>query len=179
MDQGNEGKKKKAEFNILSGDSTGGDSEFGVGTINLDSVTPVIVDPEGGEAYIDMGALHARSKVEKRVRFSPNKDEHVDSRVYWIVWVVADRGKKGPFYSGISACEMRVSREERRIRPGYKSMPEHVNHMDKALKHKIIIDNMDDRSKRLLGKFLKEHDPRFWENTDKELKANLGAGSEL
>lgn len=173
MESDNKGQKKKAQFNILSGDSTSGDSEFGVGTINLDNVTPVIVDPDEDRAYIDMDALHARSKVEKRVRFSPNKEEHADSRVYWIVWVVADRGESGPYYSGIGACEIRVSREERRIRPGYKSMPEHVNHMDKALKHTIITDDMDEPSKKLLGSFLKDHNPQFWENTSEEVKASL------
>lgn len=177
-DNNNQGKKRRAEFNILSGDATEGDSDFGVGTINLDNVTPVIVDPEGEAAYIDMKALHARSQVEKRVRFSSNKEEHPDSRVYWIVWVVADRGENGPHYSGIGACEIRVSREQRRIRPGYKAMPEHVNHMDKALKHHIIVDNMDEVSKKLLGNFLKEHNPRFWENTSDDVKENLGIAEE-
>lgn len=166
-------KKQKAQFNIISGDPTDGDGSYGVGTLNLDNVTPVIVDPEAETAYIDMDAMHGRSKVEKRVRFGPNKDEHQDSRLYWIVWVVTERTEKGPSYTGIGACEIRVSREERRIRPGYKSMPEHVNRLDKALKHHIMVDHMDEASKSLLRMFLAEERPEIWENTDEDVKAQL------
>ncbi|HET7521941.1 MAG TPA: YwhD family protein [Bacillales bacterium] len=173
MSNGKPEQKKKAQFNIISGDPTGGDGSYGVGALHLDNVTPVIVDPEEGKAYIDMDAMHARSKVEKRVRFSPNKDELKDARLYWIVWVVTERGKNGPQYTGIGACEIRVSREERRIRPGYKSMPEHVNHLDKALKHHVIVDKMDAESKALLKGFLKNERPEIWENTSETVKAEL------
>ncbi|HET7578799.1 MAG TPA: YwhD family protein [Bacillales bacterium] len=173
MSNENEGKKKKAQFNIISGDSTGGDGSYGVGAINLDNVTPVIVDPDEHNAYIEMEALHARSKVERRVRFNPSKEGLEDARLYWIVWVVTERGEKGPHYVGIGACEMRVSREERRIRPGYKSMPEHVNNMDKALKHHVIVDNMDQPSRDILKDFLKNERPEIWENTSEDVKAHF------
>lgn len=165
----------KGQFNILSGDSTGGDGSYGVGTINLDNVTPVIVDPEGEEAYIDMGALHARSKVEKRVRFNPSKDGLADARLYWIVWVTLEAGEHGPYYAGMGACEILVSREERRIRPGYKSMPEHVNNMDKALKKRVVADHMDDKSKQVLKKFLVDYNEDYWKQASDELKKTLSA----
>lgn len=173
MNEGNQGKKKKAQFNIISGDSTGGDGSYGVGAISLDNVTPVIVDTEAGDAYIEMEALHARSKVERRVRFAPSKEGLEDARLYWIVWVVTERGEKGPYYSGIGACEMLISKEERRIRPGYKSMPEHVNHLDKALKREVIVENMDDRSKEILKHFLQSERSEIWENTAEEVKAHF------
>lgn len=167
-------KSGKSQFTILSGDSTGGDGSFGVGTINLDNVTPVIVDPEENRAYIDMGAMHARSKVERRVRFSPSKEGLEDARKYWIVWVTLERGENGPYYAGVAACEILVSREERRIRPGYKSMPEHVNHMDKALKGKVIVSNMDDHSRRILRDFLRDYNRDYWENAPASLKEAFG-----
>lgn len=175
MENENQEKKKKTQFNIISGDPTQGDGSYGVGTINLDNVTPVIVDPEAGEAHIDMGAMHARSKVERRVRFKYSKEEMADARLYWIVWVVTERGEKGPYYAGIGACEMRISREDRRIRPGYKSMPEHVNHLDKALKHHVIVDNMDEKSRGILKDFLQNERPEIWANTREEVKAKLEA----
>ncbi|WEG11048.1 YwhD family protein [Pullulanibacillus sp. KACC 23026] len=168
------GNKSKEQFTILSGDSTDGDGSFGVGTINLDNVTPVIIDPQQGEAYIDMQAMHGRSKIEKRVRFSPDREAMLEnSNLYWIVWVVVDRDLKGPKISGIAACELRVSKEERRIRPGYKSMPEHVNNMDKALKGHIILDKMDAKSKDLLKDFLVKNHSSLLENTREELKNAL------
>ncbi|GGH73490.1 hypothetical protein JOD43_000078 [Pullulanibacillus pueri] len=166
-------KKNKEQFTILSGDSTGGDGSFGVGTINLDNVTPVIIDPQTDNVYIDMQAMHGRSKVEKRVRFKPSKEGLEDANLYWIVWVVVDRDKTGPMISGIAACEILVSTEERRIRPGYKSMPEHVNHLDKALKGNIIVEQMDDHSKQLLKAFLETEHGDLWKNTREELRQAL------
>ncbi|HET7616638.1 MAG TPA: YwhD family protein [Bacillales bacterium] len=165
--------KKKQQFNIISGDSTGGDGSYGVGSVNLDNVTPVIVDPEADEAYIEMEALHARSKVERRVRFKPEKDGLDNARLYWIVWVVTERGENGPHYAGLGACEMLISKEDRRIRPGYKSMPEHVNHMDKALKHHVIVDNMDGESRQILKRFLEKERPEIWANTGENVKRHF------
>lgn len=168
-----ETKKPKNEFTILSGDSTGGDGSFGVGTINLDSITPVIVDPQREEVFIDMQAMHGRSRVEKRVRFAPTKEGLDDADLYWIVWVNLGRDKNGPKIGGMAACEILVSTEERRIRPGYKSMPEHVNNLDKALKGNIILDHVDDQSKRLLKEFFEANHQEIWTNTSEEIKQAL------
>lgn len=170
MTENNQENKKKSQFTIISGDSTGGDGSYGVGAINLDNVTPVIVDSDENTAYIEMEALHARSKVERRVRFSPSKEGLEDARLYWIVWVVTERNEEGPYYSGIGACEMLISREDRRIKPGYKSMPEHVNHMDKAMKHHVIVEQMDDHSKGILKNFLESERPEIWANTSEKVK---------
>jgi len=158
-------KKSKEQFTILSGDSTDGDGSFGVGTINLNNVTPVIVDPQREDVFIDMQAMHGRSRVEKRVRFKPSKEGLEDADLYWIVWVVVDRDKSGSKITGIAACEILVSTEDTRIRSGFKSMPEHVNHLDKALKGNIIIGQMDGNSKQLLRTFLETNYSDLWNNS--------------
>ncbi|SDJ35111.1 YwhD family protein [Salimicrobium halophilum] len=165
---------KNNGFNILSGDSTGGDGSYGVGMINLDNISPVIVDPQEERAYIDMEALHARSKIEKKVRFKPDKEPLVEPNLYWIVWVATQVGNEGPYIYGLGACELQVSTEEgRRIKPGYKSMPEHVNNMDKSLKGKVIAEHMDEKSKGILVKFLEEEHKELWENSRDEVKDAL------
>ncbi len=68
-------KKMSKGFNILSGDSTDGHGGYGVGTLNLNNITPVFVDVEDGTAEVDMGALHARSAVEKGIKFLKTKEE--------------------------------------------------------------------------------------------------------
>ena len=161
--------EKKNQFNILSGDSTGGDGSYGVGTINLDNISPVIVDPQKEEAYIDMDALHARSKIEKKVRFKPDKEPLVEPNLYWIVWVATQVGQEGPYIHGIGACEVQVSTEERRIKPGYKSMPEHVNNLDKSLKGKVLVEHMDEKSKQILVDYLKEEHGELWKNSRDEV----------
>jgi hypothetical protein len=141
-----------------------------MGALSLDNVSPVIVDVDAGDAVIDVGAMHARSVVEKGIKFLKTKEEVPNGKPYWLVWVTVDRKQEGPYYAGVTACEMTVDRE---IRRGYKSLPEHVNRMDKSLKRYIIVDHMDDKSKKILSDFLQNHNQDMWNNSAEELKKGL------
>jgi hypothetical protein len=165
-----EGKKRKVEFNIIKNDPMDGHKGFGKGALSLDNVSPVIIDVEEGEAVIDVGAMHARSVVEKGIKFLKTKEEVPNGKPYWLVWVTIDRDERGPYYAGVTACEMTVDRS---IRRGYKSLPEHVNRMDKSIKRHIIVDHMDDKSKVILREFLEKHNAQLWENSTQQLKDEL------
>ncbi|MEH7343253.1 YwhD family protein [Bacillus sp. JJ1532] len=165
-----EKKKKNIGFNIIKSDPTDGHGGFGSGSLSLDNVSPVIIDVEAGEASIEVGALHARSPVEKGIKFLPNKEEVPNGKPYWLIWVTIDRKEDGPYYAGVTACEMTVDRE---IRRGYKSLPEHVNRMDKSIKRHIMVDHMDAKSKKILSDFLKNHDAGMWERSLQQLKDDL------
>jgi len=165
-----ENKKKNIGFNIIKNDPTDGHKGFGVGALSLENVSPVIIDIEEGEAFVDIGAMHARSQVERGIKFTHVREDVPNGKPYWLVWVTTDRKEEGPYYAGVTACEMTVDREARR---GYKSLPEHVNRMDKSLKRHIIVDHMDDRSKKILRDFLKNHDENMWELSSDELKKGL------
>lgn len=162
--------KKKVGFNIIKNDPTDGHKGFGKGALSLEEVSPVIIDVEEGSAHIDIGAMHARSAVEKGIKFLKTKEEVPDAKPYWLVWVTVDRKEEGPYYAGVTACEMTVNRD---IRRGYKSLPEHVNRMDKSLKRHIIVDVMDDRSKTILRDFLTSHNEQMWNLSSEELKNGL------
>ncbi len=165
-----EKKKKPIGFNIIKNDPTEGHGGFGAGTLSLDNISPVIIDVDAGEAEVDVGAMHARSVVEKGIKFLPNKEEVPNGKPYWLVWVTIDRNPKGPFYAGVTACEMTVDRS---IRRGYKSLPEHVNRMDKSMKRHIIVDHMDDKSKKILADFLQNHNQEMWDRSLQTLKDGL------
>ena len=165
-----EKKKKSIGFNIIKNDPTDGHGGFGVGALSLENVSPVIIDVEAGEALVDIGAMHARSAVERGIKFTPNREEVPNGKPYWLVWVTIDRKEEGPYYAGVAACEMTVDREARR---GYKSLPEHVNRMDKSLKRHVIVEHMDEKSKKVLADFLKNHDIEMWNRSSEELKRGL------
>ncbi|HZG14840.1 MAG TPA: YwhD family protein [Candidatus Bathyarchaeia archaeon] len=158
---------KNNQFTIMSSktDVHGG---FGQGVLDLSSVTPVIID--GDEAYIDMGALHAKSVVEKGIKWTTNKEEVPNGKPYWLVWVTVDQKEEGPYYAGLTACYMEIDREARR---GYKILADHVNRMDYAMKRRIMVSELDDTSKNALKKLLMEHKPQFWQNSSEELKQAL------
>ncbi|WP_156290196.1 YwhD family protein [Oceanobacillus salinisoli] len=165
-------KKKKNAFTIIKDDPTDGHGGYGGGggVISLENMSPVIVDPNENEAYVDMDAMHARSKVERRVKWTHERDQVLNGKLYWIVWVNVERNESGKFYSGVAGSEIRVDRENKRA---YKYMPEHIKHMEKSLKGKIIVDHMDDHSKKLLKDFLVDFDEDMWNNSSDELKDAL------
>ncbi|MYL36605.1 YwhD family protein [Halobacillus litoralis] len=163
--------KKKNQFTIIKDDATDGHGGYGVGSISLENMTPVIVDPNEEEAYVDMGALHARSKVEKRIKFITDRDMVANGLQYWIAWVTVDYRGGNPCYYGVAASEIVVDRS---IKRGYKLMPQHVNHMDKSLKGRFVVEHVDEKSRKILGEYLREFKPELWENTAQELKDALG-----
>lgn len=161
----NKGSKLNA-LNIVS--SNVNHKGFGAGSIDLSNVSSIIID--GEEAYLDMGALHAKSKVEKRIKFSPNKEDVPNGRTCWIVWVAVDRTPEGAYYAGLTACEMLIDEEARR---GWKILPDHVNRMDAAMKRKIMLDGLNDKEKAALRRLLMEHNQEWWDRSDNSLKEAL------
>lgn len=163
-------KKKMQGFNILSSDSTDGHGGYGRGVIDLNNVTPVFIDVDAGEAFVDIGAIHARSVVEKGIKFLHNKEEVPNGKPYWLIWVTTNEQNGGPAYTGVAACELTVDRS---IRRGFKNFPQHVNYMDKSLKGHILVDHMDDDSKKVLEEYLKTFNEDMWKRSDEKLKEDL------
>lgn len=141
---------------------------FGYGSIDLSNLSSIIID--GDEAYIDIGALHAKSKVERGIKFSVNKEDVPNGRKVWVVWVAVDRKEEGAFYGGVTACEMLIDSEARR---GWKILPDHVNKMDQALKRRYVLDGLNDREKKALKDALIAHNAEWWERSPQELKDKL------
>lgn len=127
--------KKQIALNIVNARAK--HKGFGAGSIDLNNVSPVIIDQ--GIAVIDIGAMHAKSKVEKGIKFSMNREDVPAGRQVWVVWVAVDRTPEGQFYGGITACEMWIDTEARR---GWKILADHVNKLDAALKRKLILDGL-------------------------------------
>lgn len=165
-DQSSDKNKTSKSFTIIKDDSTGGHGGYGIGSISLENMSSVIVDPNEKKAYVDMDAMHARSDIERRVKYYPNREEVPNGLLYWIVWVTVERGDNGPYYAGVAASELRVDRPNKRA---YKSMPEHVTHMEKSLKGKVILDHMDKESKKLLRDFLVTFNEEMWNNSNTTL----------
>ncbi|WP_050616634.1 YwhD family protein [Bacillus testis] len=165
-------KKSRMEFTIIKNEPTSGHKGFGIGLINLENISPIIIDVEAQEASIEIGAMHARSPVERGIKFLPDRSEVPNGKPYWIVWVAVEQSDRGPYYAGAAACEMTVDRS---IRRGYKSLPEHVNLLDKAMKRNIILSHMDKGSKAVLQAFLQNHNQDMWNASSDELKLQLSA----
>lgn len=169
MDANNSGKKRTA-FTILPGQQPGqqkGHATAFRGVLNLNSLAPVIID--GEEIYVDLGAMHAKSQVEKRVKWVA-QEEVPNGKEYWIIWVSISTEGEHPSYHGITASWMLIDHEAHR---GYKNLAEHVNRMDKALKGQFLLEELRPQEKQLLARFLQEHNQTYWENSPEQLKSLL------
>lgn len=163
---------KGFKFNIIKNDPLDGHKGTNIGSISLDNIAPVFIDVLNQEAFIDIGGMHARASVEKGVKWINDKEivEGEDAKPYWLCWVTTERGENGPYYAGVTACYLLVNKS---IRRGYKSMPEHVNMMDKSMKREIIIDHIGDTNKNILKAFLEQHNEEMWHNSTEELHKAL------
>ncbi len=83
----NEEKPKKMEFTILKNNPTDGHKGFGIGSISLENVSPVIIDIQEKTAEVDIGAMHARSAVERGIKFTTDRTDSEGGKPYWLVWV--------------------------------------------------------------------------------------------
>jgi hypothetical protein len=166
--------KQKLGFTIIKNDPTDGHKGFGIGSLSLENVSPVIIDVDEEIATIEIGAMHARSDIERGIKFTTNREDSEGGKPYWLVWVTIDFKEEGPYYAGVAACEMVVNREKRR---GYKILADHVNRMDKSMKRHIIVDHMDDKSKRILVEFLSSHNKEMWDRSEPKLHIDLGLDS--
>lgn len=162
--------KQKMGFTIIKNDPTDGHKGFGIGSLSLENVSPVIIDIEEGKASVEVGAMHARSDVERGIKFTTDRADSEGGKPYWLVWVTIDHKADGPYYAGVTACEMVVNREKRR---GYKILADHVNKMDKSMKRQIIVDHMDEASKKVLASFLEELNPELWMRSEEQLRQDL------
>jgi hypothetical protein len=163
--------KQKMGFTIIKDDPTDGHKGFGIGSLSLENVSPVIIDVEEGIAKIEIGAMHARSDTERGIKFTLDREDSAGGKPYWLVWVTIDFKEDGPFYAGVTACEMVVNREKRR---GYKVLADHVNRMDKSMKRNIMVEDMDDKSKKILAEFLEGHNKEMWGRSEAKLHVGLG-----
>lgn len=162
--------KPKIGFTIIKNDPTDGHKGFGIGSLSLENVSPVIVDIEDGVARVEIGAMHARSDTERGIKFTTNREDSAGGKQYWLVWITIDQKEEGPYYAGVTACEMVVNREKRR---GYKNLADHVNRMDKSMKRQILVDFMDDQSKEILRNYLESFNEEMWNRSEEKLRQDL------
>ncbi|MBH5319825.1 YwhD family protein [Paenibacillus sp. GSMTC-2017] len=158
--------KKSLSLNVVSSKKHKG---FGAGSIDLSDVACVMID--GGTAYLDVGIMHAKSKVERGIKFTPNKEDTPNGRECWIVWVAVDRNEEGSYYAGVTSCEMLVDSEAKR---GWKILADHVNRLDYAIKRRYMLDNLGEVEQAALRKLLIEHNAEWWDRSPAELKDALG-----
>jgi hypothetical protein len=137
------------------------------------SLSAVIID--GESVFVDQGAIHGKSRVERGISFTARTPDDVPSgRRVAIVWVTLKRGENGMGFNGMAAAiPFRIDAD---AKVGYKSLPDQVNRMGDAMQGKIQLDQLEDAEKQKLMSFLQEfRGGELWSNAQPGVIAAFGA----
>lgn len=138
----------------------------------LASLSAVIID--GDSIFVDNGAIHGKSRVERGIQFGAKSPDQVpDGRRVVVVWVTLKRGESGIGYGGLCASVPFSINAEAQL--GYKSLPDQVNKMGDAMQGKILLDVLTPEEKARFAAFLQEfRNGELWSHTRAEVLAALG-----
>ncbi|MBX6396269.1 MAG: YwhD family protein [Alicyclobacillaceae bacterium] len=135
----------------------------------LSGLTAVMID--GDRIWVDRGALHAKSQVERGIHFSEDPDRKGKGRRVVVVWVSMGRNPEGrPCLHGVAGCEMWVDQESK---TGYKRLGEHVNQMDRAVKGRVELGVLTAEEKERLARFFAEEHRDVWEATAQQIRDDM------
>lgn len=137
-----------------------GKSKHGEGVDDsMRGLSAVFVD--GEDVYVDNGAIHAKSRVERNLKFVKTLDELPNPREVDVFWVTLHRfeGNVQGYY-GLIPFRLYV---DDAAQLGYKSLSQQVNGMDKAVKGKVDMMAVAPPIKAKLGDFLRTIRPELWE----------------
>lgn len=132
---------------------------------SMKGLSAVLVD--GDEVFIDNGAIHAKSRLEKGITFVKTREEVVNGREVLGFWITLHRfdGKQG-FYGAMPFSLVIDSQAQ----TGYKSLAEQVNGMDKAVKGNISVTEVPTETVTKVGAFLRGLRPDLWEHAAPEFR---------
>jgi YwhD family len=132
----------------------------------LKGLSAVFVD--GDRVFIDNGAIHAKSQLERSVTFVKSKDELESPRSVYVFWITLKRleGKMG--FHGAMPFVLWIDEQ---AKLGYKSLAEQVNKMDKAVRGQIDVNGIPDDVRRKVREFLVQLRPDLWENAAPAFRA--------
>lgn len=121
-------------------------------------LSAVLVD--GERVFIDNGAIHAKSQVEKGVAFGRTEADVPNGRQVWCFWVTLKRregGQQG--YHAVQGFPMLIDAE---AKAGYKNLADSVNKMDRVVKGLSSLEQVPADVQEKLRHFLQQR-TELWE----------------
>lgn len=120
----------------------------------------VLVD--GQDVFIDNGAIHAKSRVERNIRWVKALEEVPNPRTVYGVWITLHRFEGGvQGYYGAMSFTLHIDSE---AQVGYKSLAEQVNGMERAVKGMVSVETLPEDVRLRLGAFVAGVRPELWEH---------------
>lgn len=123
---------------------------------------------DGDDVFIDNGAIHAKSRIERALTFLKTADEVPNPRVVWVFWITLHRFEHGQGYYGAMPFQILIDGETNQA---YKSLADQVNKMDKAVKGNVDVTNVPQDVVKKVADFLKTIRADLWEKASERFKS--------
>jgi hypothetical protein len=135
---------------------------------SLKGLSAVFVD--GDRVFIDNGAIHGKSQLEKNITFVKSKDELQNPREVWAFWITLKRFDGVQGFFGAMPYVLLI---DDTARQGYKSLAEQVNKMEKAVKGQVDLTGVPEAVRSRVREFLVRVRPDLWEHAAPAFRAAL------
>ena len=139
----------------------------------MKGLSAVLID--GGEIFIDNGAVHAKSRIERGITFVKHREDVPNPRQVLGLWVTLHRfdGEQG-FY-GAMPFWLLIDGD---TQTGYKSLAKQVNGMDKAVRGEVELTGVPSEVLQQVALFLRELRPDLWEYAAPHFRAAFEGSAE-
>ncbi|GGI97612.1 hypothetical protein GCM10010885_04120 [Alicyclobacillus cellulosilyticus] len=126
----------------------------------LRGLSAVLVD--GDEVFVDNGAIHAKSRVERGIAFVDDRALVPQPRHIIGFWITLHRFEGGTqgFY-GAMPFHLWIDSEAKK---GYKSLAEQVKGMEKAIRGTVDVSSVPADVRHRVAAFLQQIRPDLWEH---------------
>lgn len=117
---------------------------------------------DGDRVFVDNGAIHAKSELERGLTVVKSKEELQDPRLVWIFWITLHRfeGNVQGYY-GAMPFQLWIDQQGTQ---GFKSLADQVNKMEKAVKGTVDLTAIDTETRNKARAFLESIRSDLWEN---------------
>ncbi|GMA49440.1 hypothetical protein GCM10025857_07970 [Alicyclobacillus contaminans] len=139
----------------------------------LKGLSALFVD--GDKVFVDNGAIHAKSQLERSLTFVKSADELTDPRTVYVFWITLKRRDGQMGFHGAMPFVLLVD-ETNRL--GYKSLAEQVNKMDKAVKGQVDVTGVPEAVVAAARDYLVRVRPDLWEHAAPEFRAAFAGSAE-
>ncbi|MCF8565369.1 YwhD family protein [Alicyclobacillus tolerans] len=114
----------------------------------------------GNDIFIDNGAIHAKSRLERGLTYVKRREEIENAREVIGFWITLHRFDQGQGYYGAMPFRLYIDEAAQKV---YKSLAEQVNGMDKAVHGQVQVEDVPQEVRTRVGEFLKTVRSDLWE----------------
>jgi len=123
---------------------------------------------DGDQLFIDNGAIHAKSRVERGITFVKERSEVPNGHSILGLWITLHRFEHGQGYYGAMPFELFIDDE---AKLGHKNLSQQVNHMDKAVRGNVDVSSIPVDVRLKISEYLKTVRADLWENAPDTFKS--------